>query len=291
MACEDEMVELLIGTSGWSYNEWVGVFYPSTVTNKLAYYSKIFNTVEVDSTFYSYPNRSAISVWDRQTPNDFKFSLKLPRLITHEKKLRIDKGIEADLLKFLDILLPLMKKNKLGPILIQLPPSFTYDDSYSDLKAFLSILPKDLKFAVEFRNPSWLRDDVWELLRVNNVAYTIVDEPLLPPELIFTADFAFIRWHGKGKRPWYNYRYNDSEIASWVPRVREALSRTKRVYGYFNNHFRGFAVENSLKMMKMLGELKDNQSEALKRASLFIEKPRQKVTKEASMLEFIHNTG
>ena len=280
------MAELLIGTSGWSYNEWAGVFYPTSSTNKLSFYSKLYKTAEVDSTFYAFPSKGLVLGWARYTPPDFVFSAKLPQLLTHEKKLELSKGVEADLIRFLGLLKPLIATGKLGPILIQLPPSYSYQSDFDKLRAFLSKAPEDVKFAVEFRHPSWLREDVWSFLRAKNVANVIVDEPLLPPDTVTTADFAFIRWHGHGSRPWYNYRYSDKELDRWVPKVKEVTARVKKTFGYFNNHFGGFAVENSLKMMEKLGVSDVQQREAAARATRFIDSG-GKDEGEGSILEFV----
>ncbi|HXY56167.1 MAG TPA: DUF72 domain-containing protein [Nitrososphaerales archaeon] len=280
------MNDLIIGTSGWSYNEWVGVFYPNSTTNKLSYYSKVFPTAEVDSTFYSFPSKGLVLGWARYSPDNFVFSVKLPQLLTHEKKLDLSKGVEADLVRFLGLLKPLMLSGKLGPVLIQLPPSFSYQSDFEKLKGFLARSPDDVKFAVEFRHPSWLKDDVWSFLRSRNVANVIVDEPLLPPDTVTTADFAFIRWHGHGSRPWYNYRYSEKELDAWVPKVKDVAARVKRTFGYFNNHFRGFAVENSLKMLAKLGSANLLQNEAQAKATRFIEGG-GKIAGEGNILEFV----
>ena len=280
------MSDLLIGTSGWSYKEWVGVFYPNSSTNKLSYYSKVYNTAEVDSTFYAYPSKGLVLGWAKYSPADFVFSVKLPQLLTHEKRLDLDKGVEADLVRFLSLLKPLVASGKLGPVLVQLPPSFSFNSDYERLRAFLSKVPEDLKFAVEFRHPSWLREDVYSFLREKNIANVIVDEPLLPPDTVVTADFAFVRWHGRGTRPWYNYHYEEKELDGWVPKVREVTARVKKTFGYFNNHFRGFAVENSLKMMEKLGVSNPQQQETRERATKFL-KTGKRDEGEGSILEFV----
>lgn len=280
------MTELLLGTSGWSYNEWTGAFYPNSKTNKLSFYSKVYRTAEVDSSFYAFPSKGLVLGWARYSPDKFVFSVKLPKLLTHEKKLDLGKGVEADLVRFLSLLKPLMATGKLGPVLVQLPPSYSFQSDFEKLKGFLGRAPEDVKFAVEFRHPSWLRDEVWSLLRAWNVANVIVDEPLLPPDTVVTADFAFIRWHGRGTRPWYNYRYSDKELDAWVPKVKEVTAGVRQTYGYFNNHFRGFAVENSLKMMEKLGVSTVQQQEVRARATKFIETG-GKVRGEGSILEFM----
>jgi uncharacterized protein YecE (DUF72 family) len=278
--------ELLIGTSGWSYNEWAGVFYPTANTNKLSFYSKVYGTVEVDSSFYAFPSKGLVLGWARYTPENFVFSVKMPQLLTHEKKLDLDRGVESDLIRFLSLLKPLIAAGKLGPVLVQLPPSFSYQTDFGRLKSFLGRAPEDVKFAVEFRHPSWLREEVWSFLRSRNVANVIVDEPLLPPDTVTTADFAFIRWHGRGSRPWYNYRYSEKEIEGWVPKVKEVTARVRKTFGYFNNHFRGFAVENSLRMMEKLGISNLQQEEARARATRFLETGGRDEG-EGSILEFV----
>ncbi|MDA4121326.1 MAG: DUF72 domain-containing protein [Thaumarchaeota archaeon] len=284
------MGELRIGTSGWSYNEWLGVFYPTSDTSKLSFYSKVFGTAEVDSTFYAYPSKGLVLGWAKHSPENFVFSVKLPQELTHDKRLDLAKGVETDLVRFLSLLKPLIVGGKLGPVLIQLPPSFSYEKDFENLKGFLGAVPDDVKFAVEFRHPSWLREDVWALLRSRNVANVIVDEPLLPPDTIVTADFAFIRWHGHGKRPWYNYRYKEEELKAWIPKVQEVVSRTEKTYGYFNNHFRGFAVENSLKMMGMLGVSNAKQDETRVKATKFLESG-GRPEGERSILEYVGEKG
>jgi len=256
--------EIRLGTSGWSYKEWEKVFYPDSKTLKLSYYSNIFSTAEIDSSFYAYPNRGLATGWARNTSAKFQFSAKIPKLITHDKRLDLEQGVELDLEKFVDVLSPLKDSKKLGPLLIQLPPSFTRSDMET-LRNFFDVLPKNYAFAVEFRHPSWLEnsDSLYSLLRKYNVSNTIVDEPLLPIDLTTTADFAFVRWHGRGRHVWYNYEYSSEELDPWVDRVNEIRKKVKRVYGYFNNHFHGSAVLNSLEMLTKLGIANKKQTETL----------------------------
>jgi uncharacterized protein YecE (DUF72 family) len=162
--------------------------------------------------------------------------------------------VKNDLLRFLELLEPLAAVGKLGCLLIQLPPSFTYERDSENFKAFLGLLPEDYEFAVEFRNHSWMQNQTWNLLRKYNVAYCVVDEPLLPPDFHLTADFAYFRWHGRGADPWYDYCYSKEELQEWLPPVNEAKNKVKKVYGYFNNHFHGYAVENCIEILEMLNE-------------------------------------
>jgi hypothetical protein len=158
---------------------------------------------------------------------------------------------------------PMNQAGKLGSILVQLPPEFSFNE-IETLSKFLALLPESYRFAVEFRNLSWVRDESWKLLREHNVAYTIVDEPLLPPKSVFTADFAYIRWHGRHSRPWFDYRYSEKELDEWVPKVKEAAEKTEKVYGYFNNHFHGYAPENCIQLLEKLGKATRLQTKARK---------------------------
>jgi len=257
------MAEILLGTSGWSYKEWIGPFY-SDEKRMFSYYARFFKTVEINSTFYSYPSKSTIYGLNRVSPRGFIFSAKLPRLITHKKKMSLEENVKSDLMRFLEILEPLSSSGKLGCILIQLPPKFTYDKDFERLEAFLEIIPDGYEFAVEFRNPSWIRSETWRILREHNVAYCAVDEPSFPSDVHVTADFAYFRWHGRNPRLWYNYRYSEDELKEWVPKLEEASRKTKKVYGYFNNHFHGYAIENCIEFMQML-KIAERKHEEIKK--------------------------
>jgi len=256
---------ILLGTSGWSYKEWEGSFYRKGEKTKLRAYSRIFQTVEIDSTWYRYPSKGTVMGWLRYSPSNFIFTAKLPKVITHEKKLGLEDSVESDLEAFLNIVQSLQLNGKLGCLLIQLPPSYKYNPQ--NLEAFFEMLSPQFKFAVEFRNPSWMRDETWKLLKKHNVAYANVDEPLLPPDVHITADFAYFRWHGHGKNPWFNYLYKPEELEPWIPKILEASKQVKQVYGYFNNHFHGYAPENCLSIIERILGLTPQQAETKKRMS------------------------
>ena len=279
--------KVFLGTSGWSYKEWVGPFYNKTDKSMLRAYSNVFGTVEIDSTFYRYPSKGTAMGWARYSPDDFVYSAKLPGLITHEKKLDMAQGIETDLTRFIKLMEPLYLGGKLGCILIQLPPRFSF--SPEKLEQFFKVLPTHINFAVEFRHKSWMRHETWDLLENYKVTYTNVDEPLLPPEVHITSGIAYFRWHGRGSRPWFDYRYPVDELKPWVPKVQETTARVDKVYGYFNNHFHGYAVENCLQVMEMLGVMSPKQSEAKSR----IEKYFQTLAKaeSPSLVSFIEPKG
>ncbi|MBD3204747.1 DUF72 domain-containing protein [Candidatus Bathyarchaeota archaeon] len=253
---------LLLGTSGWSYDDWVGPFYTKK-TGKFSQYAKIFHTVEINSTFYRYPSEGMIFGLQRNSPPGFLFSSKLPGLITHDKWLDLSKGVEDDTIRFLNLMRPLAES--LGPILIQLRPKFNLNEHMGNLEDYLEVLPSNYEWAVEFRDNSWLVPETFDLLSQHNVAYTIVDEPLLPPELHFTADFSYIRWHGRGTNLWYDYEYSEEQLEDWVPKVEEIESKTRRTYGYFNNHFRANAVKNAVEFLDLLDKATPEQKIALDR--------------------------
>ena len=259
-----------MGTSGWSYAEWLGVFYPTSTESKLKHYTQVFPTAEIDSSFYAFPQQGTVLGWNRYSPKDFIFAAKVPQTITHEKIADIGLSMESELDRFAELMQPLNNSGKLGCLLLQMPPKYKFDLDH--LEKFLAILPHGFKYAIEFRHKSWLQDSTWPILSKYNVAYTIVDEPLLPPEVHVTADFAYIRWHGHGQRPWYDYHYNEKELGDWVPKVKEIESNVKTTYGFFNNHFHGYAVENALRILQLLGKLTPAQKEAYNRAKSHLEK-------------------
>ncbi len=282
------MADVRLGTSGWSYKDWVGPVYKRK-ESKLQTYCRIFKTVEIDSTFYRYPSKGTVMGWTRYSPEDFKFSAKLPGLITHEKMLDLERGVKEDLERFCDLMRPLSLNGKLACLLIQLPPKYGYDLDH--LEGFLGILPSEYKFAIEFRNLSWMREETWGLLNKNRVAYTIVDEPLLPPELHVTSDTAYFRWHGRGFRPWYNYLYARKELEPWISKIQEVADRVEMVVGYFNNHYHGYAVENCLQVLEMLGVLTEGQEKAKNTVEGHLQRKSREVKQRTETLEAFLETS
>ena len=251
---------IFLGTCGWSYKEWEGNFYQKKSSeSKLRAYSKVFKTAEIDSTFYRNPSKSAVMGWLKYSPSDFVFTAKLPKTITHENMLGLKKEVKADLEVFSDLMRPLQIGGKLACLLIQLPPKYVYNPQ--NLEAFFQMLDPMFRYAVEFRNLTWLMPatKTLELLKQYEVAFTIVDEPLLPPEVHLTTDFAYFRLHGRGEEIWFDYLYKEEELTPWVPKVQDAAKKVKQVYGYFNNHYHGYAPENCLQLLEKLGLLSANQ--------------------------------
>ncbi|MBO3833250.1 MAG: DUF72 domain-containing protein [Candidatus Brockarchaeota archaeon] len=280
------MDNIVVGTSGWSYKDWLNVFYTSS-EKMFKQYADVFKTVEVDSTFYKQPNLGFIRTITRSSPKGFVFSLKVPKTVTHVKLMDLEKGALRDLKLFLSALAPLKEDGKLGPLLFQLPPKPAA--AFKGFKEFLESLPEGYDFTVEFRHPTWLIDESFRILSENNVGYCIVDEPLLPALLKVTGDFSYVRFHGRGNRPWYYYDYRIEELEEWKGKLEELSSKAKKVYVYFNNHFRGYAVKNALQMMRIVGVMEKPQEEALNRVLNYFEE--QGLRRTVSKVEAVLSSG
>ncbi len=261
------MARLRFGCSGWDYQEWIGPFYRNASESKLAAYARVFDTAEINSTFYRAPSPGMVIGWGKYTPDEFVFAAKVPQTVTHDRLLDVGRGAETDLKAFTALMRPLLDQGKLGPLLLQLPPRLRFEES--GIRKFLEILPREFTFALEPRNRTWMSLEAFDLLRSLGVAYAIVDEPLLPPDLHVTAPVGYVRWHGHGTEPWYNYRYPEDQLKEWVPRVQQVASQSETVFGFFNNHFHGYAPENCLQILRMLGVEDEAKSRALGRIENF----------------------
>jgi len=249
---------LHIGTSGWSYDkDWKGVFYKSG-TSMLQQYLAYFNTAEINSTFYALPQPKFITHLASLGENVF-FTAKLPKKVTHDTRLDLTGEGGATLTEFFGLLQPL--HGRIPVLLIQLPP---WDIStMADLETFLTALDPSFRYAIEFRDFSWLTNKVWTLLEDYGIANVIVDEPKLPIDLRITADFSYIRWHGHGSNPWFNYRFSVDELEDWIPRLEQVTDAVSTTFGYFNNHFAGNAPLNALQMLSLLGTISSRQERKL----------------------------
>ncbi|TFG32651.1 DUF72 domain-containing protein [Candidatus Thorarchaeota archaeon] len=249
---------LHIGTSGWSYEkDWKGVFYKSG-TSMLQQYLSYFDTAEINSTFYALPKPKFITHL-ASLDEDFFFTAKIPKKVTHDSRLDLNGEGGAILSEFFRLIEPLGKR--IPVLLIQLPP---WDIStMADLETFLLALDPSFRYAIEFRDFSWLTNKIWSLLEDYGIANVIVDEPKLPIDLRITADFSYIRWHGHGENPWFNYRYSIEELEDWIPRLEQVTNSVPTTFGYFNNHFAGNAPLNALQMLSLLGTLTRRQERKL----------------------------
>ncbi len=248
-----------LGTIGFSYKDWVGQFYPIGTGQRgyLSYYSKVFNSVELDTTFHSIPQHRTVQTWSATTPSEFKFCLKTPRVITHELGL---KGTQGLMNEFIESISPLQEKT--GPILIQLPPSYS-QEYFSVLNEFLEILPHSQQYAIEFRHPSWYNQKTAQLLTQYRVCWVSVDYPNIPKQINLTSDFIYIRWIGiNGMYRHHTHERVDktNQLRSWIQVINPFLEQIPTVYGFFNNDYAGFAAGTCNRFMLLGGLSEDGQN-------------------------------
>jgi len=244
--------ELRIGCSGWSYKDWQGVFYPKELAARdyLRFYSEVFNCVEIDSSFYRVPSPSMVSQWKNSTPTGFLFSPKLPKKITHEKKLE---DSEANLTYFYSALNKLGPK--LGPIAIQLPPSIKLSTHEEKIKIFISQLRPDFRHAIEFRHKSWFTPEVYQLLRKNNIAMIWSLNQYLESPAEQTADFVYVRMVGDREISEFTGTQKDrsEDMKRWASVLTDGAGKFESGYIFFNNHFAGFSPESVNEFRRLLG--------------------------------------
>ncbi len=244
------MSKLYIGTSGYSYPHWTGIFYPEKLSQSkwLEFYAKHFDTVELNVTFYRLPQEKVFENWFKRTPKDFLFVIKGSRFITHVKKLKNCRE-PLDLL----ILRTKLLKEKLGIILWQLPPSLRFEEGDRRLEEFLKLFrvqsPK-LRASFEFRHQSWFRKEVYDLLKKYNCALCIADSTSFPKEEVITADFVYIRFHGGAEL--YGSNYSDKELKKWAGKIKKWQKQGLDIYCYFNNDAYGYAIKNAKTLREMV---------------------------------------
>ncbi|MEW6182094.1 MAG: DUF72 domain-containing protein [Bacillota bacterium] len=256
--------KIFTGTSGYSYDDWRGAFYPLRLAkgDMLVYYAREFFFTEVNSTYYYMPPPRILARLAEKTPEDFVFSVKAHGSLTHGR----GDGFNSDAEKFRLALQPLRESGKLGAVLFQFPYSFRkIPENEKYLVRIRDAFPAD-PAAVEFRHSGWVEQSTWELLRSLNFAYVCVDEPrlkgLVGPVAVRTASFGYVRFHGRNAAKWwkhgqpwerYDYLYSDAELTEWIPGVQAVARETDRVFIAFNNHPRGQAVQNARVFRSMIG--------------------------------------
>lgn len=273
---------ILVGCSGWSYDDWVGRFYPIDIARKkgewFSYYAKYFKTVEINSTFYQPPAERQVSSWIKKARKleGFEYSVKVPQLVTH--KALVEGNLERAVFWASSFekncVEPLADAGLLGGVLLQLSPYFKKKDKDLDnlIKLLDGVSHEKYSYAVEFRHGSWQGEDRKEIdpvalqvLQDRNVANVLIDGPGLNAGLEMTADHAYLRFHGRNYDIWYgaekeedhrldryDYLYKKEQLDSWVPRIKEAELRAAKVRVYFNNHARAKSVRNAFLLMDML---------------------------------------
>lgn len=256
-----------IGTQGWNYDTWAGRFYPRGVrsVDRLELYSRVFGTVEVDSTFYAMPPVGRFRSWYERTPAGFRFTAKLPRDITHDARLV---GVDDLLLEFCDRAAEL--EEKLGPLLIQLPPDMTVRERPA-VESFVRSLPREIEFAIEFRDAEWFDERTTDLLHELDVTLAVSVGPWLTTSAALDVAarapgrFQYLRWMGSPRHQELNdalVESRDEDLARWAERILDAAPVKPAVYAYFNNDYQGHSPESARRLQALLG-LEPAQPEAL----------------------------
>ena len=243
---------LYLGTSGFSYSDWVGNFYPRGMPRRewLSYYAREFNSLELNSTFYALPKLSVLEAMVAKTGEGFLFSVKANQEMTHQRQ-RDNRVFAA----FVHRLQPFIDAGKLGCVLAQFPYSFGFSRQNFDYLAFFRERLGDLPVVIEFRNSQWMKPEIFDWLRDRNLGFCCVDEPqlskLLPPLAEVTSSIGYVRFHGRNAAKWwqhehayerYDYTYSAEELKEWLPRISKLNSLAEKTYIFANNHWRGQAI-------------------------------------------------
>jgi uncharacterized protein YecE (DUF72 family) len=258
------MAKVLVGTSGYSYNDWVGPVYPEGTRKEdfLPLYAREFPIVELNFSYYQQPSPRTLQRMVSVTPEGFLFALKAHRSLTHE----IGESWEKDIAAFRTGLQPLLEARRLATVLLQFPYSFSYTPESRTRLATLCEKLEGVPLAVEFRKSDWMKEQVFAGLRERGVSLVSVDEPdlphLLPPSAETTGPLGYVRFHGRNKAAWwsgdnasrYDYLYSPSELGEWIERIRTILEKVPVLLLFFNNHWRGNAAKNAREMRRLLQE-------------------------------------
>ncbi|MBU1975597.1 MAG: DUF72 domain-containing protein [Nanoarchaeota archaeon] len=256
-------MNLIIGTSGYSYDDWKGKFYPPTTpsSNMLPFYSKYFGMTEINSTYYRIPPRQMIDRILEKVPEGFVFTIKAYRGITHERE-----QYQENIDEFNKAIIPMVDSGKGACILLQFPYSFKNEE---DNRAFILHLKEKfpLPLVAEFRNSGWITEDTFKLLEDAKIGFCCTDEPdlkgLMPPEARVTSEIGYLRFHGRNKEKWwkpdqpsdrYDYLYTEEELKNWIPKIKAMSELTKKFFVLFNNHPGAKAIQNAGLLSKMLGK-------------------------------------
>jgi len=244
-----------IGTSGFSYKDWLGNFYPQfcPAADFLKFYTSVFNTVEIDATFYRIPSAAVVNRWACQARNQFVFAAKFPKTVTHE-------GEPANRLETAAAFIEVVRGlgDRLGPLLMQFPYSFKPTE-FALLERLVGAMPVDVRIAVELRNKAWLKKpELFELLRSRNVALALIDHPWMPKQEIATADFHYLRFLGDRKQipDDFSHVRNDREedLRWWRDVIGRLTADGRELFAFFNNHYSGHSPSTARRMIELLNE-------------------------------------
>lgn len=256
--------DIKVGTSGYSFNDWIGSFYPLDIKKgkMLDYYSQYFNSVEINSTYYRIPHRAIFYHLDKKTPDNFEFIVKLHSSTTHSSR----RDVQA-IKSIIESVSPLIDAGKLFGLLAQFPWSFKMTLKNLEYIDKIRKYCEGIPLFVEFRHKSWDKEEVYSFFREEGIGYCCVDEPalegLLEPQSIATTGTGYVRFHGRNKLTWwdsskgdrYDYLYNENELNEWLERLRALRQKTTKTYIFFNNCHQGHAVKNALMFIEKLSKL------------------------------------
>ena len=258
---------ILIGTSGFSYKDWVGPFYPEGLAKQdwLAFYASEFPTCELNFSFYRIPDARTLDRIAAKVPEGFQFSVKAYRGITHERE-----EPEPQIEQMVTGLSPLIDAEKFASVLLQFPHSFHANQTN---RAYLRRLREgfgDLPLVVEFRSREWINEDTFDELRTLNLGFCCVDQSrfknLVPPVAVATGPVAYVRFHGRNYQKWwqhkeawerYDYTYRDDELTEWLPKIRQLDAEAPLTLVYMNNHWQAQAVDTA-RQLRLLTEQGDH---------------------------------
>lgn len=239
---------IFIGTSGWSYKHWKDKFYPEGLkqTSWLDYYTQHFNITELNASFYHLPKKQTTEMWNEKVPDDFKFCPKMSRYVTHLKRLNEP---EEGFKNFFDVFAPLAKK--LGPVLIQLPPSLKFEpDKTEHLYKLCKQQYSDFLFALEVRHDTWMSDESFALMKQYNIAFVISQSAAgFPYTEKVTAQHVYVRFHGPGKL--YASSYTDEQLLHYAHLFKQWKKQGHSVWAFFNNDVGGYAIDNAKKLIEL----------------------------------------
>ena len=255
---------IYVGTSGYSYDDWVGPYYPPDLDKRdfLSFYAREFRATEINFTYYTLPNARTLRFMERKTPEGFVFTVKAHQEMTH---VREDVGEVFS--AFREALKPLIEAGKFGCVLAQFPYSFHNTPKNRDYLCIFREGMGDLPVVVEFRNREWVTEEVFALLRELELGFCCVDQPrlrnLIPPIAVATAPVAYVRFHGRNAKKWwqhehpwerYDYSYSEEELREWVPKIRQLDAEAEQVFVFANNHWQGQAVTTARQLKMLLGQ-------------------------------------
>ena len=251
-----------IGTSGFSYDDWVGPYYPQDLKKPdwLSFYAREFGTLELNASYYAVPTAFSLERMAQKTPDGFQLTVKANQDMTHKRE--DNEGVFA---QFTAALRPLIEQGKFGCILAQFPSSFHNTPESCDYLKLLRQRLGDLAAVVELRNRDWLTDATWDLLRRERLGFCCVDEPrfssLMPPIAVATSPIAYVRFHGRNAKKWwqhkeawerYDYTYKPEELEEWAPKLRSLAEQSERLFIFANNHYRGQAIDTARQLKLLL---------------------------------------